>query len=141
MKIQPFKVRNSKRQMEPALDQRKIVAAALGLLAVAAVRRSGAAAPLASLLALGATTVGFLATGFFLRVIPRWQRFGTWLLLGSPLTLVLLVLFFLTFQYDAMAAGVGVAGLTERILVTEVQALYVAMGWLTFRHSFNGHSQ
>jgi len=32
MKIQPFKVRNSKRQMEPALDQRKIVAAALGLL-------------------------------------------------------------------------------------------------------------
>jgi len=32
MKIRPFKVRNSKRQMEPALDQRKIVAAALGLL-------------------------------------------------------------------------------------------------------------
>jgi len=93
------------------------------------------------LLGVGAPVLGFLATGFFLRVIPRWQRFGTWLLLGSPLTLVLLVLFFLTFQYDAMAAGVGVAGLTERILVTEVQALYVAMGWLTFRHSFNGHSQ
>lgn len=89
------------------------------------------------LLGVGAPVLGFLATGFFLRLIPRWQRFGTWLLVGSPLTLVLLVLFFLTFQYDAMAAGVGVAGLTERILVTEVQAWYVAMGWLTFRHPFN----
>jgi len=34
-----------------------------------------------------------------------------------------------------MAAGVGVAGLTERILVIEVQAWYVAMGWLAFRIS------
>jgi len=87
------------------------------------------------LLGTGAPILGFLATGFFLRNIPRWRRFGTWLLLGSPLTLLLLVLFFLTFEYDTMAAGVGVAGLTERILVIEVQAWYVAMGWFALRNS------
>jgi hypothetical membrane protein len=87
------------------------------------------------LLGTGAPVLGFLATGFLLRNIPRWRQFSTWLLLGSPLTLLLLVLFFLTFQYDKMAAGVGVAGLTERILVIEVQAWFVAMGWLAFRSS------
>ena len=87
------------------------------------------------LLGAGAPVLGFLVTGFFLRNIPRWRQFGTWLLLGSPLTLLLLVLFFLTFQYNTMAAGVGVAGLTERIVVIEVQAWYVAMGWLAFRSS------
>src|SRR5688572_9603858 len=87
------------------------------------------------LLGAGAPVLGFLVTGLFLRNIPRWRQFGTWMLLGSPLTLLLLVLFFLTFQYDTMAAGVGVAGLTERILVIEVQAWYVAMGWLAFRSS------
>jgi hypothetical membrane protein len=89
------------------------------------------------LLGVGAPVFGFLVVGLFLRDIPRWRRFGTWLLLGSPLTLVLIVLFFLTFQYDKMAAGVGVAGLTERILVLEVQAWFVAMGWLAFRRSPN----
>jgi len=87
------------------------------------------------LLGVGAPVLGFLATGFLLRNIARWRQFGTWLLLGSPLTLILLIIYFLTFQYDMMAAGVGVAGLTERILVIEVQAWYVAMGWLAFRSS------
>ncbi len=87
------------------------------------------------LLGCGVPVLSFLATGLFLRGIPRWRRFGTWLLLGSPLTLILLALFFATFQYDTMAAGLGVAGLTERILIIEVQAWYVAMGWLAFRRS------
>lgn len=87
------------------------------------------------LLAVGTPVIGFLAAGLVLRRIPRWRRLGNGLLLASPLTLLLLVLFFLTFQYDKMAAGIGVAGLTERILVLEVQAWFVAMGWSAFRHS------
>jgi len=87
------------------------------------------------ILGCGTPVLSFLATGFFLRDISRWRRFGTWLLLGSPITLILLVLFFLTFHYDTMSAGLGVAGLTERILVIEVQAWYVAMGWLAFHRS------
>ena len=78
--------------------------------------------------------MSFLAAGFFLRGMPRWRRFGTWLLLGSPLTLLLVVLFFLTFDRAAIVAGDGVAGLTQRILAVEVLAWFVAMGWLAFRH-------
>ncbi len=77
--------------------------------------------------------LSFLAAGFFLRGIPRWRRFGTWLLLGSPLTLLLVVLFFLTFDQATIVAGHGVAGLTQRILALEVLAWFVAMGWLAFR--------
>jgi len=87
------------------------------------------------LLGVGTPVLSFLVAGLFLRHIPRWRRFGTWLLFGSPLTLILVVLFFLNFQYDKMAAGLGVAGLTERILVIEVQAWFVAMGWLAFQRS------
>jgi hypothetical protein len=86
---------------------------------------------------LGAATpvLSFLVTGFLLRRIPRWHRFGSWLLLGSPLTLALLILYFLTFSPTAAGARSGVAGLTERILVSEVFGWFVALGWLAFRFS------
>jgi Protein of unknown function (DUF998) len=87
------------------------------------------------LLAVATPVVSFLAAGWFLRGIPGWRRFGTWLLLGSPLTLVLVVLFFLTFDPAAAGAGLGVAGLTQRVLGVEVHAWFVAMGWLAFRSS------
>jgi hypothetical protein len=85
------------------------------------------------LLATGTPVLSFLAAGFFPRGIPRWRRSGTWLLLGSPLTLLLVVLFFLTFDQAATVAGHGVAGLTQRILALEVFAWFVAMGWRAFR--------
>ena len=81
-----------------------------------------------------ATPVGsFLAAGLFFRGVAGWRRFGTWLLLGSPLTLLLVVLSQLTFDQDTIVAGRGVAGLTSRILALEVLAWFVAMGWLAFR--------
>jgi hypothetical protein len=84
-------------------------------------------------LAMGAPIVSFLVTGLLLRRIPRWRRFANQLLLGSPLTLALLVLYFATFSPTAAGAQTGVAGLTERILIVEVLAWFVAMGWLAFR--------
>lgn len=92
---------------------------------------------------LGAATpvVSFVVTGLFFRRIPTFRRFGTWLLLGSPLTLVLLVLFFLTFNAIATGDNQGVAGLTERILVLEIQAWYVVMGLLAFRRSSEKSSE
>jgi hypothetical protein len=77
--------------------------------------------------------LSFLIVGLLLRRVPRWRRFGSWLLLGSPLTLALLVLYFITFLPTAEGAKTGVAGLTERILVMEVHAWFVALGWLVFR--------
>jgi len=85
------------------------------------------------LLGTGTPVLSFLTVGFFLRRIPRWRQLGTWLLLGSPLTLLLMVLFFLTFDQATIVAGRGAAGLTQRILVLEVFAWFVAMGWLAFR--------
>lgn len=85
------------------------------------------------MLGCGTPVLSFLVTGLLLRRIPHWRRFGSWLLLGSPLTLVLLVLSLATFDPAAAAAGQGVAGLTQRLLVVEVFAWFVAMGWLAFR--------
>jgi hypothetical protein len=79
--------------------------------------------------------VGFLVAGLLLRRMAGWRRFGTWLLLGSPLTLALTVLFFATFDPEAAGAGVGVAGLIQRALIVEIHAWYAALGWLAFRNS------
>jgi len=86
---------------------------------------------------LGCVTpiVSFLVTGLVLRQVPRWRRLGSWLLVASPTTLMLLVLSFMTFdQADAMA-GRGVAGLTERALIVEIHLWFVALGWQAFRHA------
>jgi hypothetical membrane protein len=87
------------------------------------------------LLAAGTPVLSFVTAGLFFRGIPRWRRFGNRLLLGSPLTLLLVVLFFLTFVPTADGAQHGVAGLTQRLLVIEVFAWFVAMGRLAFRRS------
>jgi hypothetical membrane protein len=90
-------------------------------------------------LALGTPIVSFLLAGAYFRTIPEpWHRFGTWLLLGSPLTLALLVAFFLTFQPTIDGAEHGIAGLVERIGILEVQAWFVAMGWLAWRRPSPG---
>ncbi len=76
---------------------------------------------------------GFLVAGLLLRRVAGWRRFGTWLLLGSLLTLALTVLFFATFDPEVAGAGVGIAGLTQRALIAEIHAWYAALGWLAFR--------
>ncbi len=86
-----------------------------------------------SLLAFFAPVVSFLVAGLKLRRVPQWKRFGNWLLVGSPLTLLLLVLFFLTFVPTPQGQQVGVGGLAERILVTEIFFWYAALGWITLR--------
>ncbi|MCW2877220.1 MAG: hypothetical protein JWQ95_1320 [Sphaerisporangium sp.] len=85
------------------------------------------------LLGVGTPVVSFLATGLFFRTMPRLRRFGNWLLVASPVTLVLLVIFFQIF--DPMTPQVGVAGLLQRVLVLEVHAWFLAMGWMAFRSS------
>ncbi|MEQ4299961.1 DUF998 domain-containing protein [Plantactinospora sp. B6F1] len=84
-------------------------------------------------LAIGTPVAGFLVAGRYLRGVPGWRRFGTWLLLGSPLTLILLVAFFATFQPTADGAEQGVAGLVQRLGILELHAWFVAMGWLAYR--------
>src|SRR6266545_4514241 len=81
-------------------------------------------------LGFGSPVLSFLITGLLLYRIPPWRRFANWLIVGSPLTLALVVLYFATFSPTAEGAKTGVAGLTERILIIEVLAWFVALGWL-----------
>lgn len=85
------------------------------------------------LLAIGSTIVSFLVFGLVLRRLPDWRRMGTALILASPLTLVLMAVAQLTFDPLAAGANVGVAGLTQRVVVTEVLAWFAALGWTGLR--------
>ena len=88
-----------------------------------------------ALLGLGSPVLSFLVTGLILRSIPRWRRFGTGLVLASPISLVLLVVFFASFDQATTAANQGIAGLTQRVLVLEEFAWFVALGWFAFARS------
>ena len=79
------------------------------------------------------TVVGFPISGLLLRRLPEWRPIGTALIVAGPLTLALAVLYFLTFTPTVEGVQTGVAGLTERILVVELQAWYVALGWSALR--------
>jgi hypothetical protein len=76
---------------------------------------------------------GFALTGIALRRSPTTKRIGAWLILAAPLTVALAVLFFATFTPTAAGQLTGIAGLTERLLVTEILWWYAVMGWVTFR--------
>jgi len=75
--------------------------------------------------------------GFVLRRVPYWRRSGTWLFLGSPLTLAVLIGFIMSVPTSVLAtvAGGGSLGLWQRALGIEVFAWFVAMGWRAFRRS------
>jgi hypothetical protein len=76
---------------------------------------------------------GFAATGYGLRRSPTWRNVGRWLMVAAPLTISLTVLFFATFTPTATGQLTGVAGLTERILVSEIFWWYALLGWIAFR--------
>jgi hypothetical protein len=81
------------------------------------------------------TVVGFPVVGLLLRRVPAWRGFGSWLIAAGPLTLALTFLYFVTFTPTIEGVQHGIAGLTERLLVLELQAWYVAIGWLAFNKS------
>jgi hypothetical protein len=78
------------------------------------------------------TVAAFPIVGFLLRRVPGWRTFGGWLCAAGPITLGLAVLYFATFTPTVAGVQTGIAGLTERILVVEIQGWYVALGWLAF---------
>jgi hypothetical protein len=73
--------------------------------------------------------VGIPVAGRLLRRNPPWDRFGNWLVVAGPLTLVLAVSFLASLTPSIRQ---GIAGLTERILVVEITSWYIALGWWAF---------
>ena len=88
-----------------------------------------------AMLVLATPVASFLVTGLHLRGVPGWHRFGNRLLLASPITLVLFIVYNASFSQAAVAAGHGVAGLTQRVLFVEILGWFVAMGWLVYRQA------
>jgi hypothetical membrane protein len=88
-----------------------------------------------AMLILATPVISFLITGLHLRGLPEWHRFGNKLLVAAPLTLVLFVLYTVSFDQVAVAAGHGVAGLTQRLLFVDILTWFAAMGWLAFRRT------
>jgi|tagenome__1003787_1003787.scaffolds.fasta_scaffold20904079_2 hypothetical membrane protein len=88
---------------------------------------------LGAMMILATPVLSFLITGLRLRGLPGWRRFGTALVGASPLTLLLFVVYTRSFDQTAVAAGHGVAGLTQRILFVELLTWFVAMGVLARR--------
>ena len=74
-------------------------------------------------------------TGSLLRRQGGWTRISTCLLAAGPLTLALAIAYFATFSPTPEGALTGVAGLTERLLVLEIQLWYVVLGWRAFRQA------
>jgi hypothetical membrane protein len=90
---------------------------------------------LGAMLILATPVISFLITGLHLRDLPGWHQFGNKLLVAAPLTLVLFVLYTVSFDQVAVAEGHGVAGLTQRLLFVDILTWFAAMGWLAFRRT------
>jgi Protein of unknown function (DUF998) len=88
-----------------------------------------------AMLVLATPVASFLVTGVYLRGVPGWHRFGNGLLLASPITLVLFIVYNLSFSQADVAAGHGLAGLTQRVLFVEILGWFVALGWLAYRQT------
>lgn len=90
------------------------------------------------MLASGTPVMSFLLLGIQLRDRTEWRLLSRALLIASPATAVLLGAFFVTFDPLAAAAGQGVSGLVQRVLVVEVLGCFAALGWVAYRQ---GQSQ
>lgn len=88
-----------------------------------------------SLLIFLTPVISFLVTGLLIRRSTLTRTIGNWLLVASPLTLVLFVLFFSTGVPGSLLATTGLAGLAERVMIIEIHAWYMILGWLAFRFS------
>lgn len=74
--------------------------------------------------------VGFPIVGRLLGRILRWRAWGRPLVFAGPVTLVLAVFYFASFDPVAAGENMGVGGLAQRILVTEILTWYAILGWL-----------
>ena len=79
--------------------------------------------------------ISFPVAARLLRRVPDWRRFSTALLIAVPVTAAMLAWFFLSYDQTAITVGQGISGIPERLLLMELQAWFVALGWLGYRHA------
>lgn len=74
--------------------------------------------------------VTFPYLGYRLRKDKSWRAVGNVMITGSPILLVLAIMYFATFKPEDAGMNIGIAGLTERILVTTLMGWYATIGML-----------
>jgi hypothetical protein len=77
--------------------------------------------------------VAFTYTGLLLRHATDAKPIAYGLLTAGPLTVAFTMLYFATFTPTAAGQLTGIAGLTERLLVTGILWWYALMGWVALR--------
>jgi len=81
-----------------------------------------------------APILGFTMIGRRLIQQPEWRRLGRSLTrIATPVGLLLVVVFFATFDPEAAGAGEGFAGLSQRALILHLQAWIVTIAWVAMR--------
>jgi hypothetical membrane protein len=86
-----------------------------------------------------APIIGFTMIGRRLTPHPEWRTLGQLLTrIATPVGLLLVVVFFATFDPEAAGAGEGFAGLSQRALVIHLQAWIVTIAWTTMRRTADG---
>jgi hypothetical protein len=83
------------------------------------------------LLSTETTVIGFLVAGLYFRDLPEWNKFGKAMLIGSPITLVLMIFFFITFDPTGAGEGDGIGGIDSRLLASEVLIWFFLIGWIS----------
>jgi hypothetical membrane protein len=77
--------------------------------------------------------VTFFLVGLQLIHNREWRGYGTYSLIASVATVVVIVFMQLAFTPGSTLSGFHVAGLAERVDLIEILAWYVVMGWRLFR--------
>ncbi|WP_336206144.1 hypothetical protein [Nonomuraea sp. LPB2021202275-12-8] len=75
----------------------------------------------------------FVAVGLFMRDVSDRRLANLLLYVAAPITLILMAVFFSTFDQATTADGEGIAGLTQRLWLTWVLAWYAVLGWTAHR--------
>ena len=89
-----------------------------------------------------APILGFTMIGRRLLQQPEWRRHGRSLIrIATPVGLLLVVVFFATFDPEAAGAGEGFAGLSQRALILHLQAWIVTIGWIAMRRVPPGNNE
>ena len=76
--------------------------------------------------------VAFLFVGIFWQRQPGWRRWGTYTLLMSAVTLVVVAVTFWVFTPGSPLASARLGGLMERVLFLTADSWYVVTGWQLF---------
>jgi hypothetical protein len=78
---------------------------------------------------MASAIIGFAALGWRLGRHEAYEGVGSSLIVAAAVSLVLLIVYVRSFDPQASGRGLGVGGLTQRLLVTQVLGTFACLAW------------